>query len=139
MLRHWALAPRPQQLLSQCRRFSATCIALARTLNPSPSATSTKWTPHSIRTGLIARKRGMTAIWDDHGARVPVTVLQVSGFVCTFLLFSYIAVRELPSDKEHCTCASRPYRVSCGSTRCIRPSKKDDDASDEGSLPEGSS
>ncbi|TFK55078.1 mitochondrial 50S ribosomal protein L3 [Heliocybe sulcata] len=47
------------------------------TPTPADPLKAAKWTPQSIRTGVIARKRGMTAMWDDLGARQPVTVLQI--------------------------------------------------------------
>lgn len=35
------------------------------------------WTPDSRRVGLVAKKLGMTATWDDNNRRVTLTALQV--------------------------------------------------------------
>ncbi|KAH7889407.1 translation protein [Phlebopus sp. FC_14] len=70
----WTLAQTSQQVLRQWRQIHTTAVKLA---DASISTTPSKWTPYSIRSGLVARKRGMTVMWDDNGARVPVTVLQL--------------------------------------------------------------
>ncbi|KAI8910434.1 translation protein [Gorgonomyces haynaldii] len=36
-----------------------------------------KWTPKSVRTGLLGQKKGMTTIWDEFGQMTPVTILQI--------------------------------------------------------------
>ncbi|KAJ2718205.1 hypothetical protein GGI07_005849 [Coemansia sp. Benny D115] len=46
----------------------------------SPDVTELKlgsYTAESKRTGVIARKKGMTGMWDEWGVRVPVTILQL--------------------------------------------------------------
>ncbi|KAA1071632.1 54S ribosomal protein L9, mitochondrial [Puccinia graminis f. sp. tritici] len=39
------------------------------------------WMPGLRRTGVLARKRGMTSFWDSDGIRIPVTVLEDPGRV----------------------------------------------------------
>lgn len=43
-----------------------------------------QWTTDSVRTGVIAKKKGMTSVWSESGIRMPVTVLQVISRLSTF-------------------------------------------------------
>lgn len=77
-LRLWRVAQRAQ---TPCRLHTTTSVDANDTSVSSPLP-SVKWTPNAIRTGVLARKRGMTVMWDNHGMRVPVTVFQA-------ILFDY--------------------------------------------------
>ncbi|KAG0152066.1 hypothetical protein CROQUDRAFT_650099 [Cronartium quercuum f. sp. fusiforme G11] len=45
--------------------------------NAPESDLGLQWTPGLRRTGVLARKRGMTSFWNADGVRVPVTVLEL--------------------------------------------------------------
>ncbi|KAJ2383337.1 hypothetical protein GGI05_005351 [Coemansia sp. RSA 2603] len=70
---------------TQRAQFSTSMLALRAKLPQEkvrymPKVSELKladYTPKSKRTGVIARKKGMTAMWDEWGVRVPVTVLQL--------------------------------------------------------------
>ncbi|KAJ7581223.1 translation protein [Mycena floridula] len=100
-------------LWARCRRpTSAFFCRYLHSSNNSASidAAATKWTPNSIRTGVIARKRGMTSLWTDQGVKIPVTILQLENCQVTANiktirkdLTEYHAVQVAASDRPEKT------------------------------------
>ncbi|KAI9459482.1 mitochondrial 50S ribosomal protein L3 [Lactarius psammicola] len=97
MFRVWTLARRPP--LSTCRAIHQSAVTNA--VPESSTSNVAKWTPKSIRTGVIARKRGMTSMWDEHGARCPSHSSSITANVTTVRKDNseYHAVQVAASDR----------------------------------------
>ncbi|KAJ8078891.1 hypothetical protein AAF712_001173 [Marasmius tenuissimus] len=113
MLRLWGVSqkPIPQLHFTLLRRIHTSTAKSAAAASTSASTSSTpatpqQWHPNTVRTGVIARKRGMASLWNDQGVRMPVTVLQLENCQVTANIVTvrkdqseYHAVQVAASDK----------------------------------------
>jgi hypothetical protein len=121
--------------------FISLRLLQTQTTATSKNVAPTKWSPDSVRTGVVARKRGMTALWNDQGVRIPVTVLQVNTLDKVMLVVRpdglHIVVGKLPSYSKYCDCQTKPVRISCGSSCSIGSPQQNDNETNVRSLQEG--
>lgn len=126
------LSHRPPVTLTR-QAHSKAIVSPSKTTNGPP-----KWTPLSMRTGLIARKRGMTSMWDDFGVKFPVSILQASAkiTVCHHWMLTQTAntARELSSDCECQIHTKRSLGIPRSSIGSFRPNRKEYDEANDWAL-----
>ncbi|GAA6026724.1 hypothetical protein JCM8097_005816 [Rhodosporidiobolus ruineniae] len=89
-------------------------LATAAAPPPASSPAQANWTPTTRRTGVLARKHGMTCLWHEDGSRIPVTVLQLDS-VEVVSSQSYPATKKTPARHSVIVgCSSRKAKTTSG-------------------------
>jgi len=94
-------------------RFASSSSILNAAASPPQPEVLPSWTPQSRRTGLIARKRGMAALYNDYGARIAVTILQVDNCQVTKTINTPRRHKEPYYGVQVAATSKRPKNVSC--------------------------